>query len=175
MLWGHIHEHLTNTWFVAPQSVFTTGSPHKGASHSALCQQSCVKHDSPVPLSCATHSAFPTLCTARATTQLPTPHTYLHLLLIQQSLNSVSIALSAPGCALLKCPTKLLSISSRGQQGQLVGSNTGGAGVGKKQRKVERGRRKKIRAGRGLFDCSQMLIWFKSCTLRFFLSAIIAR
>lgn len=106
MLWGHIHEYLTNTWSVAPQSVFSTASPHEGASHSALCQQSHVKHNSPVhPLLCDT-VPFPPCArccpTANATTQLSCTCTSWAP---QCQLNSAPSALPAPGCPLLKCPT----------------------------------------------------------------------
>lgn len=160
----HIHKHLTNTLFVAPRSVFSTVSPHKGPSHSALCT---------IPLctlSCATQ------CPSRpghtAVPQPGPPHSSPHLTcictscapqcqLVQHSLNSVSTALPAPGCALLKCPT--CHQTSLHQQQRTTGAAGGqqyrlDAEVGKKQRKGERGRRKKIRAGRGPCGCSQMLI-----------------
>lgn len=124
MLWGHIHEYLTDTWPVSPWAVFSTASPCKVASPHCTVLSASSPMRSTLPLCtvflCATQCLF-TPCahccpTASATTWLPTLSMHLHHsaptppLLPSASPYSTaqlraSIALAAAGCPLVKYPT----------------------------------------------------------------------
>ena len=159
--------------------------------HSALCQQPHAEHNiSPVhctvqhsAFSCPVHTAVPQpvpphgsphlacICTA-VLPHLPGSPVLAHT--VQPQLRA-SIALAAPGCPLVKYPTHHRAALHQQQKrtGAASGqqhSNTGDAEAGKKQRKVERGRRKKIRAGKGPCGYCHVPICFKSCVLRLFLN-----
>lgn len=183
-LWVHIHEYLTDTWIVAPWTVFSTVSPCKVASPhcTVLCQQLYAEHDIP-----PVHFFPPCLFTPCARSVLQQRHhTAPHTCVIlrprgptlpcspvpaptaQRQLRA-SIAFPAPGCPLVMYPTchRAALPQQQGRTGAPSGQQHRRCWGWKKVKKNGK-REKEINEGRVPCGYCHVPICFKSHVLRFF-------